>query len=157
MDWQRSKKRAMKWGECKFYGNVIVSSEKVASSMFFKYNSALGPPYHIIVDTNFINFSVQNKLELIKTMMDCLFAKCETAHLISSRRYSLCDRLCAGRVGKVGFEVSNCVAVRTTFSPLTFRVARDPRFERLPCSHAGTYADDCIVNRVTQVIDVFDG
>lgn len=28
------------------------------------------------------------------------------------------------------------------------RVARDPRFERLPCSHKGTYADDCIVNRV---------
>lgn len=32
----------------------------------------------------------------------------------------------------------------------TRRVARDPRFERLPCSHKGTYADDCIVNRVTQ-------
>ena len=31
-----------------------------------------------------------------------------------------------------------------------YRVARDPRFERLPCSHKGTYADDCIVNRVMQ-------
>ena len=28
------------------------------------------------------------------------------------------------------------------------RVARDPRFERLPCSHSGTYADDCLVQRV---------
>lgn len=28
-------------------------------------------------------------------------------------------------------------------------VARDPRFERLPCSHQGTYADDCLVQRVT--------
>lgn len=28
-------------------------------------------------------------------------------------------------------------------------VARDPRFERLPCSHTGTYADDCLVQRVT--------
>lgn len=28
-------------------------------------------------------------------------------------------------------------------------VARDPRFERLPCSHNGTYADDCLVQRVT--------
>ena len=27
--------------------------------MFFAYNSSLGPPYHIIVDTNFINFSIQ--------------------------------------------------------------------------------------------------
>ena len=29
------------------------------------------------------------------------------------------------------------------------RVARDPRFERLTCSHTGTYADDCLVQRVT--------
>jgi U3 small nucleolar RNA-associated protein 24 len=32
---------------------------------------------------------------------------------------------------------------------LALRVARDERFERLPCSHSGTYADDCIVQRVT--------
>ena len=31
------------------------------------------------------------------------------------------------------------------------RIAKDPRFEQLPCSHKGTYADDCIVERVTQV------
>ena len=29
------------------------------------------------------------------------------------------------------------------------RIARDPRFERLSCSHTGTYADDCLVQRVT--------
>jgi len=27
-------------------------------------------------DTNFINFAIQNKLEICKAMMDCLFAKC---------------------------------------------------------------------------------
>lgn len=32
---------------------------------------------------------------------------------------------------------------------MALRVARDPRFERLPCSHKGTYADDCIVDRVS--------
>lgn len=37
------------------------------------------------------------------------------------------------------------------FVPKT-RVARDPRFERLPCMHKGTYADDCLVQRVSQVI-----
>ncbi len=26
--------------------------------------------------------------------------------------------------------------------------AQDPRFERIPCSHKGTYADDCICQRV---------
>lgn len=31
------------------------------------------------------------------------------------------------------------------------RIAKDPRFERLPCVHKGTYADDCLVDRVTQV------
>src|ERR1700679_3736874 len=36
-------------------------------------------------------------------------------------------------------------------SPCLFSlsVARDPRFERLHCSHTGTYADDCLVQRVT--------
>ncbi len=37
--------------------------------------SQLGPPYHIILDTNFINFSIQNKLDPIKASMDCLYAK----------------------------------------------------------------------------------
>ena len=35
--------------------------------------------------------------------------------------------------------------------PRISRLAKDPRFERLPCSHKGTYADDCIVERVQQV------
>ena len=29
-------------------------------------------------------------------------------------------------------------------------MAKDPRFDRLPCTHKGTYADDCIVQRITQ-------
>ena len=49
---------------------------QVASSLFFRHNTALGPPYRILVDTNFINFSIQNKLELVQAMMDCLYAKC---------------------------------------------------------------------------------
>jgi U3 small nucleolar RNA-associated protein 24 len=50
--------------------------QQVASSLFFKYNAALGPPYHILMDTNFINFSIQNKLDIMQSMMDCLYAKC---------------------------------------------------------------------------------
>ncbi|KAJ1673431.1 rRNA-processing protein fcf1, partial [Spiromyces aspiralis] len=100
-----------------------------ASSLFFKYNTALGPPYHIIIDTNFINFSVQNKLEIVKSMMDCLYAKCIPC-------------------------VTDCVMAELEKLGPKFRVAlrmaRDPRFERLPCTHKGTYADDCIVQRVMQ-------
>lgn len=42
---------------------------QVASSLFFQHNEALVPPYQVIVDTNFINFSIQNKLEMVKAMM----------------------------------------------------------------------------------------
>lgn len=31
---------------------------------------------------------------------------------------------------------------------LALRMAKDPRWERVRCSHSGTYADDCIVDRV---------
>ncbi|KAF9580218.1 rRNA-processing protein fcf1, partial [Lunasporangiospora selenospora] len=100
---------------------------QVASSMFFNYNSALGPPYRILVDTNFINFSIQNKIELIKGMMDCLYAKsipCITDCVMAE-------------LEKLGPKYK-----------VALRVARDPRFERLPCTHKGTYADDCLVERV---------
>lgn len=33
--------------------------EQAVSSLFFQYNTQLGPPYHVLVDTNFINFSIR--------------------------------------------------------------------------------------------------
>ena len=54
-----------------------LDSTQVASSLFLQHNDALVPPYRVLIDTNFINFSLQNKLELISGMMDCLYAKCE--------------------------------------------------------------------------------
>ena len=41
---------------------------QVPSGMFFAHNTALGPPYHIIVDTNFINFSIRNKIDIMQGM-----------------------------------------------------------------------------------------
>ena len=35
---------------------------------------------------------------------------------------------------------------------LALRVAKDPRWERVKCSHKGTYADDCLVDRVSNPI-----
>ena len=46
-----------------------------SSAMFFQYNEQLGPPYHVLVDTNFINFSIKNRLDLAGAMTDCLMAK----------------------------------------------------------------------------------
>lgn len=51
-------------------------SPQIASSLFLAHNTELVPPYRVLIDTNFINFSLQNKLELISGMMDCLYAKC---------------------------------------------------------------------------------
>ncbi|EPQ26465.1 uncharacterized protein PFL1_06113 [Pseudozyma flocculosa PF-1] len=98
-----------------------------ASSMFFEHNTQLGPPYRVLVDTNFINFSLQNKIELVQGMMDCLFAKsipCISTCVLSE-------------IEKLGPKYR-----------MALRVARDPRFERLECSHKGTYADDCIIERI---------
>ena len=33
---------------------------------------------------------------------------------------------------------------------VALRIAKDPRIERLICSHKGTYADDCLVQRVQE-------
>lgn len=54
----------------------IIETPQQSSALFFSYNTQLGPPYHIILDTNFINFSIKNKLDIVKCMMDCLYAKC---------------------------------------------------------------------------------
>lgn len=56
--------------------SLLMCSPKASSALFFKYNAQLGPPYYVLLDTNFINFSIQNKLEIVSAMMDCLFAKC---------------------------------------------------------------------------------
>ncbi|XP_035566340.1 rRNA-processing protein FCF1 homolog [Canis lupus familiaris] len=96
------------------------------SCLFSQYNTQLGPPYHILVDTN---FSIKAKLDLVQSMMDCLYAKCIPC-------------------------ITDCVMAETEKLgqkyQVALRIAKDPRFEQLPCTHKGTYADDCLVQRVTQ-------
>ncbi|KAK2810457.1 rRNA-processing protein fcf1 [Emmonsiellopsis sp. PD_5] len=107
--------------------DIVREIPQVSSSLFFQYNTALTPPYSILVDTNFLSHTVQHKLEVIPTMMDCLFAKCIPI-------------------------VTDCVlAELEKLGPkyrIALRIAKDPRFERLKCDHKGTYADDCLVDRV---------
>lgn len=103
--------------------------EKAPSHMFFKHNPALGPPFRVILDTNFINFSIQNKLDVFTSLMDCLLAK--TVPMITDCVY--------GELEKLGGKYR-----------VALRIACDPRIERLKCTHKGTYADDCLVRRVQQ-------
>nr|XP_033341310.1 rRNA-processing protein FCF1 homolog [Megalopta genalis] len=100
-----------------------------SSALFFQYNTQLGPPYHILIDTNFINFSIKNKLDVIESMMQCLYAKC----------IPYVTDCVIGELEKLGSKYK-----------IALKIIKDPRFERLNCIHTGTYADDCIVNRVTQ-------
>ena len=62
-------------------------------------------------------------------MMDCLYAHCTPC-------------------------ITDCVMAELeklgTKYRVSLKVAKDPRVERLPCTHAGTYADDCLCERVTQ-------
>nr|CCA20425.1 rRNAprocessing protein FCF1 putative [Albugo laibachii Nc14] len=103
--------------------------DQTPSTLFFEYNSELGPPYHVLIDTNFINFSIKNKLEIVSAMMDCLLAKCIP-----------CITDCVmGELEKLGHKYR-----------VALRLAKDPRFDRLPCTHKGTYADDCLLQRVQQ-------
>ena len=99
------------------------------ASMFFRHNTALGPPYQVVVDTNFINFAIRNKLDLVQAAMDCLCAKvtiCVPEPVIAE-------------LEKLGTKYR-----------LALRTAKDPRFERLPAVTKGNYADDDLVERVTQ-------
>lgn len=95
--------------------------------MFLSFNTALGPPYRILMDTNFINMSIANKLDIFKNSMDLL-------------------------LGKVVPYVTDCVVAELEKLghkyKLAIRLTKDPRFQRLICTHKGTYADDCIVERV---------
>ncbi|KAL3928400.1 MAG: hypothetical protein SGPRY_002403 [Prymnesium sp.] len=102
---------------------------QTSASLFFSHNSALGPPYHVLVDTNFINFSIQNKLDIMRSLMDCLYAKVVVC---------ITDAVMA-ELEKLGpkFRVA-------------LTLAKDPRFQRLPAMTPGaTYADDDLVERVT--------
>jgi rRNA-processing protein FCF1 len=82
--------------------------------MFLAHNAALVPPYRVLIDTNFINFSLQNKLELVSGMMDCLYAKCMLSQLIfhhiqlkfTRPRHTLHHRLRHGGTGKARASLS---------------------------------------------------
>lgn len=93
--------------------------------------------------------------------MDCLYAKCacskgpfSSVHTFLAGIPCVTDCVIAEleKLGQRYRLALRCVGIcaflpnRAHPSP---SVARDTRFERLPCSHTGTYADDCLVQRVT--------
>ncbi|VDN58363.1 unnamed protein product, partial [Dracunculus medinensis] len=101
----------------------------VSSAMFLQYNDQLGPPFHVIIDTNFVNFAVKYRIDIIQGLMDCLYAKV-TPYITDC---------VLGELEKLGHRCK-----------IALKIIKDNRFKRLTCSHKGIYADDCIIQRVTQ-------
>jgi U3 small nucleolar RNA-associated protein 24 len=122
---EKAQAKAAKLKEAEGPRNLTAQS----TSLFFSYNAQLGPPYSVLIDTNFINFSIRNKLDIVKSLMDCLLAKATPC---------ITDCVMA-ELEKLGSKYR-----------LALSLAKDPRFERIPCSCKGTYADDCLVKMATQ-------
>lgn len=122
---QRLKEKAKKTAD----GELIREAPQMPSNMFFQHNTALVPPYNVLVDTNFLSHTVQRKLSLLESMMDCLYAKCNP--IITS--------CVIAELEKLGPKYR-----------LALRIARDERWQRLECDHKGVYADDCLVDRVSK-------
>ncbi|KAK9469393.1 Fcf1-domain-containing protein [Lipomyces arxii] len=108
---------------------LVKEVPQISSALFFQFNQSLSPPYQVLIDTNFINFSIQKKIDLFRGMMDSLYAKCIPM-------------------------ITDCVmAELEKLGPryrIALKIARDEQVERIKCSHKGTYADDCLVSRVMQ-------
>lgn len=94
----------------------------------FLLRHALRPPYNIILDTNFIN--------------DCI-----------RRKHDVEEQLMKVVNGSVRMCVPECVIGELEKLGRVFRVAlafiKGNAVQRLECDHKGTYADDCIFNRVS--------
>ena len=85
-----------------------------SSSLFYTYNMNLGPPFRILLDTNFINFSIKNKMDIIDCAVKCLYAKCIP-----------CISECVvGELEKLGKKYK-----------VALKIIRDPRYQILPCLH----------------------
>jgi len=109
--------------------DAVRNVAQTSSGLFFTHNDSLGPPYHVLIDTNFINFSIQNKLDIMRELMNCLYAKVVPC---------ITDAVMA-ELEKLGPKYR-----------VALRIAKDPRFTRLPAMKPGaTYADDDLVERVT--------
>ena len=115
---------------------------------------------HVIVSLTFENTSPSSKalFVAISEYYNHVFDTTKTLYLTVDKYicYNICPFHDMYMTVHVGVPcITDCVVGELEKLGSKFRVAqqiaKDPRFERLPCMHKGTYADDCLINRVTQV------
>ena len=115
----------------------LCTSAPLPTSLFLSHNEALVPPYRVLVDTNFINLSLENRIDLVKAMMDALYAKgsCQAtlrppvpklnlypSVYLFQHSHPMYFRLCSSRVGKIRSTIPSSTSVgwhRTFLSPRT--------------------------------------
>ena len=51
-------------------GEETRQATQAPTNLFFAANTSLGPPYHVLVDTNFVSHTIRAKLDLLPAMMD---------------------------------------------------------------------------------------
>ncbi|KAF9758272.1 rRNA-processing protein FCF1 [Nosema granulosis] len=95
----------------------------------FIFNQSLRPPYSVILDTNFINDCIRKRKDIRNEILEALG-------------------------GSIKLHVPECVLGELEKLGRPYRVGlalvRSDDVQRLKCDHKGTYADDCIVDRVTK-------
>lgn len=98
--------------------------------------------------------------------MDCLYAECTpclTACVLAEleklgQKYRVALRVAKVQAmrfylthnSKPGLARIRCASVSMTNQLTIWHALQDPRIEHLPCTHSGTYADDCLCERVQQ-------
>lgn len=92
-------------------------------------NSSLKPPYQVILDTNFINDCIRKKMDLEESLVECLEG--EVNLLVPECVFGELEKL--GRVYRLALNMIKGMNITT-----------------LKCNHKGTYADDCIVDRIKE-------
>mmetsp|Transcript_48482 Transcript_48482/g.121051 ORF Transcript_48482/g.121051 Transcript_48482/m.121051 type:complete len:147 (-) Transcript_48482:1423-1863(-) len=96
---------------------------------YLKSKKIINPPFFILVDTNFIYFTLKNKIDLFSGFSECF-------------------------LGKTVVCVSNCVLLELEKLGQKFKLAlkclRDLRIQKIHCAHPSNivYADDCICETI---------
>lgn len=105
--------------------DIVSSTEEERASVF----TQIRPPYKVILDTNFINDCIRRKMDLTEALSKCLDAN-------------------------VQLFVPECVFAELEKLGKLYRIAlnmiKNTEINTLKCIHKGTYADNCILERVTE-------
>ncbi|CAL3963117.1 unnamed protein product [Diplocarpon coronariae] len=108
---------------------------QVSSALFFQYNTALVPPYSILLDTNFLSHTVQRKLPLLETLMDTLYANCIPIITSCVMGLSSSEREFSPNTAKHSLTRARAAELEKLGPKyrIALRIARDERWERLQC------------------------